>query len=210
MVRPPAGWSGQFSLVFYDAARLSTMAIIRSRGRFPANAALDHQPVGENTRPARHGGEITAGFTDNRRRFRHGAFVHRGAPLMTPAVAGGDRFPASTSTISPLRSSSAGTWSICALVFWLRNWCGEGGLLPLQAIGPGFYRGLPPAPPQKLANSTVNHSHIDGFRQTSHCPACDLGSHGKRRDGGQHAARPDDKHHRVVSPHARACFFNYP
>ncbi|CCJ97369.1 hypothetical protein BN130_3965 [Cronobacter malonaticus 507] len=52
------------------------------------DAALDNQPVGENTRAAGHRGEIAARFTDNRRGFAgNGALIHRRAAFDDFAVA---------------------------------------------------------------------------------------------------------------------------
>ena len=81
------------------------------------------------------------------------------APPSITSPSQGMMSPASTSTTSPLRSSSAGTWSICAPYLGSRNLRAKAVFLtPFRLLACALLRPSASAS-AKLANSTVNHSH---------------------------------------------------
>ena len=81
------------------------------------------------------------------------------APPSITSPSQGMMSPASTSTTSPLRSSSAGTWSICAPYLGSRNLRAKAVFFtPFRLLACALLRPSANAS-AKLANSTVNHSH---------------------------------------------------
>ncbi len=81
------------------------------------------------------------------------------APPSITSPSQGMMSPASTSTTSPLRSSSAGTWSIGAPYLASRNLRAKAVFFtPFRLLACALLRPSASAS-AKLANSTVNHSH---------------------------------------------------
>ncbi len=101
------------------------------------DAALDHQPVGKNARPAGHRGEIAAGFADHRRGFAgDGALVDRRAALDDFAVARDDVAGFHQHHIAFAQLIGRHVAAICAPCFGSRQFLRNAVLFhPFQAVG---------------------------------------------------------------------------